>query len=191
MNVRGEAVTKKKSQCIRKWKCKRHMTKRTSITENQERDVKNKIATFPNESESERDTMHKRSSSANHRLLETLPSLDPDWGHIVKRRIDLSYFYKLQYRHRLLLNLLKTWLKRIFLPTKCLHVWKSGREDTPCRRLLFARRRILSACIRGVSDAWCMVQSGWFFLVHTICLYQAEVHTTYVHTKSGCIRRNV
>ena len=28
-------------------------------------------------------------------------------------------------------------------------------------------------------------------LVHTICLYQAEVHTTYMHTKSARIRRNV
>ena len=55
-----------------------HDKKKPNIKNNQERDVKCKIATFQNESESERDTMHKRSSSANHRLLETLPSLEPD-----------------------------------------------------------------------------------------------------------------
>ena len=54
------------------------MKTKTIIKKNQERDVKSKIATFQNESESERDKMHKLSSSANHRLLETLPSLEPD-----------------------------------------------------------------------------------------------------------------
>ena len=75
MNVSGEPVTKKKTTLYKKAKIqKTHDKKKTSIKKNQERDVK---------SESERDTMHKRSSSANHRLLETLPSLEPDWGHIV------------------------------------------------------------------------------------------------------------
>ena len=55
-----------------------HDKKKLSIKKNQERDVKSKIATFQNENESERDTMHKRSSSVNRRLLGTVPSLEPD-----------------------------------------------------------------------------------------------------------------
>ena len=72
MNVRGKGCHEESESA------KDADKKKLSIKKNQERYVKSKIATFQNESESERDTMHKRSSSANHRLLETLPSLEPD-----------------------------------------------------------------------------------------------------------------